>query len=843
MYKARQKTVNKNGQFVWLLPLLMLVGFLAMKDRTKKPDLYDAFDSKIKCELDGKIEKIKEYENGFSFYLKDNIVRADNGKQYLCNKLIVKFYYKQYNSSSNSTLASSHNNGNGFNDALINTYQNSNSSGKALASSFRIGNKVHVKGNLKKFSLARNPGNFNEQLYYQIDDIYFYLDADQITITDSDYSIYHTFLQNLKKKLIRVFDSILADQEAATLIAMLLGDRTYLDDELKNLYQENGISHIIAISGLHISLIGMFFFKLLRKLKCPIHIASFFTLFFIYSYGVLTDFSVSTNRAVIMLLISLMAPILGKSYDMISSICLSALIILLQNPMQIMSTGFILSYSAVFGIAVVYPALKGLFTDKNCTDSNNEAKEDKQANRLNEIELISAADLLGEAKALRAGIRLIVAQIFKKAKTLSESKLLKEAKDKLINSILISISTQLTTIPFVAYFFYQIPVYGVIINLIILPLTSTLIILALLAAVFGLAYLPAGVFLIAGANYILKFYTFVCRIGQKLPKNMLTVGKAEMYELIIYAFFLTAFLVLLHKYKKKIAILVMAVGLLVLIDPRHNDGLLVTFLDVGQGDAIYMESESGTTYLIDGGSSDVSKAGIYRITPFLLSRGKDVLDFAIVTHSDKDHISGLIELINNSKIKLKYLILPDIAVKDEAYLALEELAYKNGITVRYISAGDSLRDGLLLINCLHPIEGYQPANNNAYSTVLSVRYNKFSMLLTGDVEGDGESIVIKQLQKAQKQGVNNIDQPIQHHILKVAHHGSRNSSSEEFLKLVQPEYAIISCGRDNRYGHPHNEVLERLKLIGSEARIIYETGAITVRTDGEKMEVEGYLNN
>lgn len=842
MYKARQKIADKNDRFIWLLPLLMLLGFLAMKDRTKKPDLYDAFDSKIKCELDGKIEKIKEYENGFSLYLKDNIVAADNGKQYLCNKIIVKYGFKQYNSSSSRTLASTYNNSKVFYEVLENTFQNSISSSNALVGSFKIGNRVHVKGNLKKFSLARNPGNFNEQLYYQIDDIFFYLDADQITITDSDYSLYHTFLQTLKKKLIKVFDSILADQEAGTLIAMLLGDRTYLDDEIKNLYQENGISHIIAISGLHISLIGMFFFKILRRLKCPIHFASFFTLFFIYSYGVLTDFSVSTNRAVIMLLISLMAPLLGKSYDMISSICLSALIILLQNPMQIMSAGFLLSYSAVFGIAVVYPALKGLFTDKNCTDYN-EAKEDKQVNRLNEIELISAADLLGEAKALRAGIRLKVALILKTANALRESKLLKEAKDKLINSILISISTQLTTIPFVAYFFYQIPVNGVIINLIILPLTSTLIILALMAAAFGLVYLPASVFFIGGANYILKFYTFVCRIGQKLPGNILTVGKPEMKDLFIYVFFLTAFLILIHKYKKKITIFVMAACLLFLIYPRHSDGLLVTFLDVGQGDAVYMESESGTTYLIDGGSSDVSKAGIYRITPFLLSRGKNVLDFAIVTHSDKDHTSGLIEIMNSNKIKIKCLILPDITEKDEAYLALEELAYQRGIAVSYISAGDSIRDGVLLITCLHPLEGYQSANSNAYSTVLSVRYNKFSMLLTGDVEGDGETMVIKQLKNIHNQGIDNIDHPVQYHVLKVAHHGSKNSTSQEFLNLINPEISIISCGKDNRYGHPHKEALERLNLIGSETKIIYETGAITVRTDGEKMEMEGYLNN
>lgn len=790
MFGGRLKLLNRHDRFVWLLPLLLLAGYLAMNDRLKKPELYNSFAQETDCELSGEIVKIVESKYYISLYLKDCSVITPNNIEYICEKIIIRDKDRQVDYK--------------FPD---NTYQ------------YRVGNKIRASGKLKKFHAARNPGNFNEQLYYQIEGIFFYLDPDEITITDSTYSQYHYVLNTIKKKVYKVFDQMLSGKEAGALAAMLLGEKNLLDDEIKRLYQENGISHILAISGLHVGLIAMFFFKLLRKLKCPILPASILTMFFIYSYGILTDFSVSTNRAIVMMVISLLAPIAGKCYDMLSSICLSALIILMQNPFQIISAGFLLSCGAVLGIAVVYPAIKQLFVE------DSPVKEDGK-------EKGHIANETGKKNTHATGMK--------------KSNILAEVKDKLLSSVLISISTQLTTIPVLLYFFYQIPVYSIIINLIILPLVTVLMLLAIFGAIAGLIYLPAGVFIIGGASYILKLYELICRLGSALPGNIYTVGRPGWTELILYCICLCAFLVSLHRNKRKAAMLLMAAGLLLLIYPKRHDGLLVTFLDVGQGDAIYMESESGNTYLIDGGSSDVSKAGIYRIKPFLLSRGKDIIDYAIITHSDKDHTSGLIEIINEGSIKVRHLILPDITVKDESFIKLEELAHQKNITVSYISAGDSIRDGDIQITCLHPKDGYNPSNSNAYSTVLSLEFHDFSLLLTGDLEADGETMVIEQLSKRKDSGVDNIFKITEYDIteydiLKVAHHGSRNSTSEEFLSYVRPRIAVISCGKDNRYGHPHKELLERLKLVDCQAEITYETGAITIKTNGDRLEMERYL--
>ena len=789
-FSGRIKVLNRHDKFVWILPLLLLAGYLAMNDRQKKPQLYNSFARETGCELSGEITKITESKYYISLYLKDCIVITPDKRKYICEKIIVRDKDGQADFESNDEIYP-----------------------------YRVGNKIRAGGKLKKFHEARNPGNFNEQLYYQIEDIFFYLEPDEIAITDPSYSQYHLVLNTIKKKVSKVFDQMLSGREAGALAAMLLGEKNLLDYELKKLYQENGISHILAISGLHIGLIAMFFFNLLRKLKCPILPANILTVFFIYSYGILTDFSVSTNRAIVMLVISLLAPVVGKYYDMLSGTCLSALIILMQNPMQIISAGFLLSYGAVLGIAVVYPAIKQLIGEGNPV-----IKASKEKGHI--------ANETGKKNTHATGMK--------------KSNILAEVKDKLLSSVLISISTQLTTIPVLLYFFYQIPVYSIIINLIILPLVTVLMLLAIFGAIAGLIYLPAGVFIIGGASYILKLYELICRLGSALPGNIYTVGRPGWTELILYCICLCAFLVSLHRNKRKAAMLLMAAGLLLLIYPKRYDGLLVTFLDVGQGDAIYMESESGNTYLIDGGSSDVSKAGIYRIKPFLLSRGKDIIDYAIITHSDKDHTSGLIEIINEGSIKVRHLILPDITVKDESFIKLEELAHQKNITVSYISAGDSIRDGDIQITCLHPKDGYNPSNSNAYSTVLSLEFHDFSLLLTGDLEADGETMVIEQLSKRKDSGVDNIFKITEYDIteydiLKVAHHGSRNSTSEEFLSYVRPRIAVISCGKDNRYGHPHKELLERLKLVDCQAEITYETGAITIKTNGDRLEMERYL--
>lgn len=763
MYRLRNRYITAKDRFLWCLPLLFLLGLFAMKAQMQLPGLAKAFEQEAPCELSGQITMITNQSKGRALYLKNVMVSLSNGETYPCEAV------KAYTSDHQSYL---------------------------------IGNHILLQGSIQKFTKASNPGQFDEQMYYRIENIDFKAEADKIVITDSHYSKYHETLNHMKGRLVRVYASILADKEAGALIAMLLGEKYLLDDEIKQLYQVNGISHILAISGLHVSLIGMGIFWLLKKCRLLLPVSTFLTIAIVYSYGVLTNFSVSTNRAVVMMIVMLLASLVGKTYDMLSAMALSAFIILLQNPLQLFSVGFLLSYSAILGIALLYPGLKRLFTRKS----------------------------------------------------------------KVLDALLVSMSATLATTPIVLVFYYQFPTYGILTNLLILPFITILTLASLIAGLAGLIWLPLGTFLIGGPNYILKLYEGICKVNASFPESLITVGKPGIILVLLSVGFMLTFVLRSMRNPRWYQILYLVVGFLSLFLPHLNQGLEVTMLDVGQGEGIYMENQ-GTNYLIDGGSADISKVGTYRLFPFLKSQGVSRLDYAIVTHCDKDHINGLTELIEGELITIKRLILPDIKQKEENYLALEELAREKKIGIYYLSEGDSVVNGgmilkgniisdwearnnvfnrligkeTLRIYCLHPTSDTIYSSSNSYSTVLSISFGDLDLLLTGDLDNEGEEQLRKNLEEGYYQKNYQIAPVTDYDVLQVAHHGSKYSTSEEFLQLIRPEFSFISCGRNNWYGHPHPQLLERLEEAKSSIGITNQEGAIMLRTDGGRLYVSKYL--
>ncbi len=737
MLYHKEKSIHKKQVLFWLLPAFLLLGYVVMQDQSRLPKLYYAFEQEVPCVLTGRIKMVVRKQQGQILYVVNNQIAIGNGENYPCESVIIYL----------------------SNDQI-----------------YRIGNQITVQGSLQKFQKPTNPGQFNEENYYKALNIDFKLMAEQIIVSDDGYSYYAAFLDQVKKSLMQVYHDSLNNREAGTLTAMLLGEKYLIEDEVKQLYQENGISHILAISGLHVSLIGMSTFWLLRKCRLSLHAATLITVLVIYSYGVMTNFSVSTNRAVVMLMVLLFATLAGKTYDMISAAALSALLILLQNPFQLISTGFLLSFLAVIGIAVLLPILKQLFPGNN----------------------------------------------------------------KIKNGLLISFSAMLTTSPIILYFFYQYPLYGVITNLMILPFVSVLTMNSILAGFLGMVSDQAGVFAIGGSNYILKLYDLICEGVRHLPFHMITVGKPKQFIIILSFLCMLSFILAAKKYKKKWTLLLLLASQLILFSPHYNPGLEVTLLDVGQGDAIFMENREGTSFLIDGGSSSTGQVGKYRIVPFLKSKGVDRLDYAIITHPDRDHISGIVEMVKENEFTIETLLLPDLADKDEKYMELVDLASIKNINLQYIAAGDRIQEGLLHIDCLHPSTGFIGSTANSYSTVLRVNYGGFDMLLTGDLEAEGEKKLIEELKEVRLQKEFGTAPAIDYEVLKVAHHGSKYSTGEELLKLIKPDYSVISCSKENRYGHPHVELLERLDAVSSIALITYKSGAITLSTDGEMLEISEF---
>jgi competence protein ComEC len=750
LYKERKKYKLSNFLFLLFIPVLFFIGNYLFKEQMKPYYLDEIFDSKINCLVEGRIEKIEDREDYQILILKKNTVSINN-MEYNCKRIKV---------TTSSNLK------------------------------FKIGNTILVKGQLIKFQKASNPGQFDEFQYNKIRKIEYKMKEKGISIINSDYSNYHNYLYSLKKKLIYVYETILPQREANILSAMILGESYLLDEDIKVLYGQSGISHILAISGLHVSLLGTALYGLLSKTKLPTYLITFLSVFLIISYGILTNFSVSTNRSVVMLICLLIGKLIGRTYDVLTATSLSALIILIQSPLEILNAGFLLSFGAILAIALLVPMFRSL-----CN-----------------------------------------------------------LKTKLLDGFIVSVSIQIVTMPIILYYFYEIPIYGIFVNLLILPLSSILILLGLISGLLGIVLVPFSEFIVGGAYIVLKIYDEICNFSVSLPYANILVGKPNNEVIISYYVVLIVFLLFnMKKVHKKSLLLLFCLSIL-FIKPKEK--LSVTFLDVGQGDSIFIRSQTNTTYLIDGGSSSVTNIGKYRIKPFLKSNGVWELDYVFLTHLDADHISGIQELITDmedksdirddgyykGKIQIKNLILPNTNLIDKAYEDIVSLALSKGINVLRVQEGDVIKDGDTIITCLHPRSTYITSSRNAYSAVLSVTYKEFDLLLTGDLEEDGENIVLNRL-KDKSDDLNLANIKLNgYDFLKVAHHGSKYSTKEPFLNYISPKISIISCGKDNTYGHPHVELMERLEAINSRVIITSEVGAITVMTDGKYYKILGYLD-
>jgi len=266
-------------------------------------------------------------------------------------------------------------------------------------------------------------------------------------------------------------------------------------------------------------------------------------------------------------------------------------------------------------------------------------------------------------------------------------------------------------------------------------------------------------------------------------------------------------------------------------------------LDVGQGDGIVIRNDNGRIYLYDCGSSDVSMVGKYRLLPFLRYKGYGKIQGIFISHMDKDHTNGILELLQRAKeenMKISYLFLPEsvkyIMEDIKKVTEMEELANQNGTQVKYLEQGDVVTDGKLKFCCLYPGEtegvNLNKDERNNKSQVLFVEYKDFSMLLTGDVEKEGENEILQYVK--QNGGKLKCD------VLKVAHHGSSGSSSVDFLEYINPDLSLISCGEGNSYGHPHKETLERLENAGSRILSTKESGQLTLKIRKKKVEVVEY---
>ena len=628
-----------------------------------------------------------------------------------------------------------------------------------------IGKYILIRGRLQLFERPGNPGGFDETLYYARQDIFGCVLCEEILEVSGDEHALKEWLYQLKTAWKSRLVECMGEKNGGILAAMLLGEKSEMDSEVKELYQNNGISHILAISGLHISFIGLGVYRLIRKTGLGFLPSGMLAMGLLTLYVMMIGASVSAVRAYVMLLLKIGADITGRVYDMLTAAMLGAAMTVLYQPLYLTDGGFYMSYGAILGIALVFPVFKECF-------------------------------------------------LFRR---------------KWLDGFCASISIHITLFPITLWFFYVVPTYSAFLNLLVLPLTGPILGISILGSVLLLGIPLVGALCLRGCGIALEFYEKICRMGNQLPLSRMVFGKPAIWKMMLYyAVLLVILFVISYAKKKKWKrtkyrfvwfVLILAIGVMAY---RPTGQLDITMLDVGQGDGIYLRGPKGTTYFIDGGSSDESGLGKYCIEPFLESQGTGVLDYVFITHGDSDHYSGIEEMLARQDvgIQIRNLVLPSLYKQDRDLLELARVAQASGVDVLVINARECLKEGGFSITCLQPTMDDKELAGNAGSMVLEVKYGEFSMLCTGDVEGKGEEQLLQKV--AGKE----------YDVLKVAHHGSKYSTSERFLKLCSPDIALISAGKDNRYGHPHEELLKRLENADCKIYNTQENGAIMLETDG-----------
>lgn len=678
------------------------------------------------------------------------------------------------------------------------------------------GQSVFLFGKGSEFLPAENPGQFDAKQFYFSKNITGAFTASKIEITDFSYHRLNQALFQIKKRILQSFSEYLGTG-AGVISSMLLGERALLPEETNDLYRRGGISHILAISGLHVSMFGAAVYTALRRTffgrNGAIPIAGGCVLL----YGELVNAGVSTKRAMIMFLLLLLATVLGRTYDTLSAMSVSLLVLLFQSPGALFTASFQLSFAAAYAASV----FAGVLGDEKDRDEK-ERKEGKS----------------------------------------TWKRWLEKGKE----TAQFGLAITLITFPVTAVHFFEFPLYGCLINPIVVPLMNVLLSCAILSGGLGMVFPVAGVFFAGTVRAILWLYELLCRIISIFPFSVLLIGKPKRWQVGLYYLLLFAGIVLWKQNRRKLRLRNKRTGervppqirlyhaafavLPFCLLPYSANPFEVTFLSVGQGEAIVIEEGNGVhfgknVYLVDGGSSSISGVGAKRLIPFLKSKGIGRIAGAFVSHIDEDHINGLSELLTlmpdcgtsgrkspvyAGTILVERLILPALLEKEEGYLRLVSLAEQKGVELVYVSAGDriSTGDGTGFL-CMSPDNGKRYEDRNSASMVLGVEFGVLRLLLTGDATKEVEAQIIRYLEKSEWSEQRKVT------VLKAGHHGSDTSTSEELLWALKPEITVISCGRNNRYGHPHEETIRRLEAIGCKILRTDELGAIvfTISSRGE----------
>ncbi len=650
--------------------------------------------------------------------------------------------------------------------------------GETFLEEMEYGRKTKLRGLLEPFPFQRNPGEFDYGKYLTLNDIQGVISVKglhEVKVNEhKGENSLNTWTYSVQRSLYHIIDSLHSPQYAGFLKGIIFGYCADIPPDVKQSFLDTGTIHIMAVSGSNVAFVAFIFFSLFGFFRLSRKAVGSAAIGGLIVYMLLTGSSPSVVRATIMAIVILCGTLFEHKADIYNSISVAAMILLLWNTNTLFDVSFQLSFSAVISIVYFYPRLELLIK--------------RIPERFEEI----------------------------------------KAVDMILKLFAVSLAAQLGTIPFTAYYFNRVSIISLIANIPVVPISglntfigSAEMMFYFISPWIAKLYAASNDFLIW---FLLGFVKHAASISFAYVENW---HVSPMLAIGYYVAVLGVFNAHRRRVRAWILILLLVAGNVVLfldLWARAHTKLTVTMIDVGQGDAILMEFPSGRHLLVDSGPiSQRFNSGEKIVVPLLKRMGISKIDYLVITHPHSDHIGGAESVIKS--LRVDSLFMGSLDSTNREVQNLLECAQTRNVGLKEIRAGNQIFiDPNVRIYALHPTQNMSDEKNlNNSSVVLKILYGNTSILTMGDAETPAEQRMIKRYGELLSSSV-----------LKVGHHGSITSSSEEFLQAVHPAMALISVGNHNRFSDPSPFILSRFKAYSIAMNRTDKLGAIIIESDGKQ---------